>query len=445
MKIFEDFKLRFEKPNWRLDPELGLIDTILETHPHLFTIVRDDIIGKEKSSKFGRNDTPSIEQIVRAAIYKELKGRDYRELAYDQEDSRICALFIKIDELRPYSHQVYQKYISRISSDSLDRLLVELNKIAINNGLEDLERLRQDSTTVESDIHYPTNNSLVWDCIKEAQRQLDILSREINTMNYRDYTRGAKKTYYKINVTKSKDKRTALFQKQLSTFAKSINQVSNIVKKKETYGDIKIRALLNNLESLLSVMKRVYDITYRKEIRGEQVPNEEKLFSIYEQHTDIIVKGNRNAVFGHKVNIATGKSNLVLSCDVVKGNPSDTELYAPTLDKVIQSYDRIPRDSVEDGGYASYNNLMHAKERGIINVVFNKIKGSFQNAVSSKHMETRLKKWRSGVEANISNIKRGFKLRRCYWKGWAHFKAKVLWSVICYNIRVMTGLMVQLI
>ena len=74
---------------------------------------------------------PSVEQIVRAAIYKELKGLEYRELEYHQIDSRICALFIKIDELRPYSFQVYQKYISQIKADNLQKLLVELNKIAI--------------------------------------------------------------------------------------------------------------------------------------------------------------------------------------------------------------------------------------------------------------------------------------------------------------------------
>jgi IS5 family transposase len=232
MKIFEDFKIRFEDPNWKNDPQLGLVDTVLEKHPHLFNLLKDDIIGPEKPSRFGRKDTPSIEQIVRAAIYKELKGLEYRELAYHQEDSRICAHFVKIDVLRPFSHQVYQKFISRIKAENLQHLLVELNKIAINEGLEDLSRLRQDTSSVESDIHYPTNNSLIWDCIKEAHNNLEKLSREVDGVSFRDYTKGAKKTFFKLNMAKSKDKKTALFQKQLTTFTKSINQVSNVIKKK---------------------------------------------------------------------------------------------------------------------------------------------------------------------------------------------------------------------
>ena len=165
MKLFENFKIKFEKPDWSRDPELGLVDTILEQHPRLIALLQEDVTRGQKKSVFGRKDTPSVEQIARAAIYKEIKGLDYRQLEYHQIDSRICALFIKIDELRPYSFQMYQKYISQIKAENLQKLLVELNKIAINEGIEDLEKIRQDSTVVETNIHYPTNNSLLWDCI----------------------------------------------------------------------------------------------------------------------------------------------------------------------------------------------------------------------------------------------------------------------------------------
>jgi IS5 family transposase len=103
----------------------------------------------------------------------------------------------------------------------------------------------------------------------------------------------------------------------------------------------------------------------------------------------------------------------------------------------------VPRDSATDGGYASKANAEYAQEKGFINIVFNKIVGSLKNIVSSKNMETRLKKWRSGMEANISNLIRGFNLTRCNWKGLEHFKSKVMWSVIAYNIRVMTSALLK--
>lgn len=190
-------------------------------------------------------------------------------------------------------------------------------------------------------------------------------------------------------------------------------------------------------------MRIVYNMTYKKEILDEKVDNSEKIFSIFEDHVDIISKGNREIKFGHKVNLATGRSNLILDCEILVGNPSDTKLLLPTIDRINENYDIIPRDCCTDGGYASSENSHGAKERGISNIVFNKIRGSMQNHCSSKKMETMLKKWRSGVEAVISNLKRGFNIFKCNWKGRSHFDAKVLWSAIGYNIRVITSLMLE--
>jgi IS5 family transposase len=89
---------------------------------------------------------------------------------------------------------------------------------------------------------------------------------------------------------------------------------------------------------------------------------------------------------------------------------------------------------VSHGAYGSLRNQGKAKEYGIVNIVFNKIVGFLKNVVTSVQMETRWKKWQSGMEPVISNVKRGFNLFRCDWKGREHFDAKVLWSVIAYNI-----------
>lgn len=196
------------------------------------------------------------------------------------------------------------------------------------------------------------------------------------------------------------------------------------------------------LEDLLPIMKQVYDITFRKEIKGEKVASSEKIFSIFERHTDIIVKGGRDVVFGHKINLTSGKNNLILDCHMQRGNPADSKLYQPTLKRICDNYKQTPRDSVADGGFFSKDNIESSMKTGITNIVFNKIVGSIKNQVSSLNMETRLKKWRSGIEANISNLKRGFNIHRCNWKGWLHFQSKVLWSVIAYNIRVMAAQLV---
>jgi len=437
MKIFNDWVIKFDNENWASSPELGLIDTILEKNPNLIKILKADVVLNEKIGYFGRKDNPTVEQIIRAAIYKEMKGLNYRELAFAQEDSRICEHFIKLDHRKPFSFQVLQKYISQISAESLHKLLVEINKIAINEGFEDVNKLCQDATVIKTNIHYPTNNALTWDCIRVSCDLLEKLNKEERKINYIDYTKGAKKIYFKINLTKSGDKRIDLFNKQLITFTKCINQVRDIIKKKVS--TVYAEALQIRLKELLELMTRVYDITNRKEIQGENVPNDQKIFSIFELHTDIIVKGAREVQFGHKVNLATGKSRLILDIEILKGNPSDKSIYQPTINRVIQNYNTVPRDVVTDGGYASLDNLKFSKNKGITNIVFNKIVGSLKNQVSSSTMETKLKKWRSGIESVISNCVRGFHIRVCNWKGFEHFQSKVLWSAIAYNFRVLTN------
>jgi IS5 family transposase len=442
LKLLNDLRLQFEKELWVLNPQLAVMDTILDTHPEILEMVKEDITGGKKSSRKGRQDMPTVEQIVRAAIYKEMKNLTYRELEYEQHDSRMCARFIKLDDRKPFSFEAYQKYISRISGESLKRVLVAINRLAMEEGIEDGRSIRTDSTVVETNIHYPTNNSLVWDCMKSIDRLLKRFQESGVEIKVRSYKKQAKKNHYKINNTKSQEKRKEEFKRQLKLFRSSIKQAELALTAKlpETLmGWIEAEAIVKALRELLVKAEKVYDISWRHEVLGEAVPNEEKIFSIYEDHTDIIVKGKRDVEFGHKVNLASGRSNLILDCRIVEGNPADSTLYEQVIERIGSNYGIVPRDMVTDGGYASIKNAEIGKDKGIVNIVFTKIVGSLKNIVNSRNIETRLKKWRSGMEAVISNLKRGYELYRCEWRTRERFDAKVYWNVIVYNIRVMTA------
>jgi transposase, IS5 family len=110
LKLLKELKLQFEKELWALNPELAVMDKVLNQHPEIYEIVKDDITRGKESSSLGRQDMPTVEQIVRAAIYKEMKNLTYRELEHAQHDSRMCAVFIKLDDRKPFSFEAYQKY-----------------------------------------------------------------------------------------------------------------------------------------------------------------------------------------------------------------------------------------------------------------------------------------------------------------------------------------------
>ena len=314
MKLFCENRLRFEEKLWEDNPELLTLDSILELHSDIYLLIADDILPIRQSDiKKGRNDSPTVEQVLRAALYKEIFRLGYRELEYAEKDSKICELFLKLHRRNVFSFQVLQKYISAIRPESLRRVMVELNRIALeelNLSSDIIKRLRVDTTVVESNIHYPTDNSLIWDCIRKLDENMKKLSRHLQ-QQYRSECKQAKKNFFKINVEKKPQKRKETFEDQLKLF--------------------------------ISYMKRA----------------EQKLQEI--SHCNIGL-----------------------------------------MDRKV---DRL------------------------------------KSIVQSKTLETQLKKWRSGIEGVISNIKRRFELRRSVWKGRRRFESKVFWSVIAYNVHVIPAML----
>lgn len=435
MELYNELKLRFEQPLWALYPELALFDTILEKKPEFVRFVEKDVLKGLKNNSMGRKDTPTVEQVLRAAIYKEIKQLDYRELAIAFYDSNSFKIFMKLDGRKGFSHSVLQKYISKIKEENIRKIIIEINKLAVKEGIEDVSRVSTDTTSVETNVHYPTNNSLIMDCIKVGTRLLKKIKKDNKDEQDRfdKRQREAKKLNFQINNSK-KDGQKTLFDMYLVQLKNIISEVKESIENGSAQGKI-----LKELTRLLPKMERVYNNSYRYQIEGLKVENSEKIFSIHQTHTDILVKGLRDIEFGHKLLITKGNSTLIMDYSVHRGNPNDKNLLIPSIDNVIQNYTVIPGSTSNDGGFASQENLDKCKERGIVNTVFTKVTQSLKNIVTSPEVEKMLKKWRGTTEAVISNLKRGFGLSRVTWEGWEKFQAKVAWSILCYNLRVISN------
>ena len=156
---------------------------------------------------------------------------------------------------------------------------------------------------------------------------------------------------------------------------------------------------------------------------GETVPASEKVVSLFEPHTDIICKGGRQTHYGHKINLSTGRSALVLDVVVESGNPADSERCLPMLRRHVETYGEPPQRVAFDGGYASRANLVDAK-LGVEHVMFHKKRGLKADDMTRGSMANS-----SAGEAGISYLKRCFGLDRCHWRGWKHFQARALGGV----------------
>ena len=189
------------------------------------------------------------------------------------------------------------------------------------------------------------------------------------------------------------------------------------------------------------MIERVIAQTERRVFTGETVPAGEKLVSLFEPHADIIVKGGRDVLYGHKINLATGRSGLILDVVVEAGNPADAERFLPMLERHIAIQGTPPRQMAGDGGYASLDNLNRAKALGVHDVAFHKKRGlTIEAMVESRWVYRKLRNFRAGIEANISCLKRAFGFARCTWRGVTHFTAYVWSSVVAYNLVLFTRL-----
>jgi len=191
--------------------------------------------------------------------------------------------------------------------------------------------------------------------------------------------------------------------------------------------------LSHQLKRGLELVERVIDQTTRRAIHGEQVPAEEKVLSLFETHTDVIVKGERDVVFGHKMCLTSGASSLILDCFVNEGNPADSTLVRPILERQIGIYGKPPRQASFDGGFASKENLQVAKEElGVQDVAFHKKCGlAIEDMTRSPWVYRQLRRFRSGIEGIISTLK-GRGMDRCSWRSQASLDAfrSYVWACV---------------
>ena len=188
----------------------------------------------------------------------------------------------------------------------------------------------------------------------------------------------------------------------------------------------------------MHLTEKVIDQTERRVFNNENVPASEKILSIFEEHTDIIVKDRRETFFGHKVCLTGGASNLILDCVILDGNPADSTLTIDMLDRQNDIYGRYPLKVALDGGFASKDNLAQAKDKGIKDVCFSKKRGlQEEDMCRSEYVYKRLRRFRAGIESGISWLKRCFGMTRCTWKSLRSFKCYVLSSVVAANLLTM--------
>jgi len=420
--------------------ELKNISMILDQHMQILDWVEKDIRSINLKDASGRKGM-SVESVLRCAILKQHRQLSYEELSFTLLDSLSCQTFARLIDGFVPKKSALQGAISRIQESTWERINLALLNNAKESGIEKGTMLRIDSTVTETHIHEPTDSSLLWDSVRVLIRLLKQAHEMGVDFEWHDHHRVAKKRARSIIYIRGKDKKKVLYHDLIRYTNKTLQYINNAKIAGHANPSPEWIYWCAEVEYTLPLIHQVIDQTTRRVFKEEKVSASEKIFSLFETHTDIIVKGSRDIQYGHKLNFSTGRSGMVLDVVIETGNPADSDQFIPMVDRHIKHYEKAPRQVAADGGYASKENLETAKQRKVKDVAFHKKRGlTITDMAKSPWVYRKLRNFRAGIEAGISYLKRCFGLSRCNWKGLEHFKSYVWSSVVTHNLVMMARL-----
>lgn len=414
---------------------LKALSNQLDGHPEILSLIARDLVDSS-AAKVGRLGL-SVESVFRCLLLKQQLRISYEQLAFHLSDSMTYRTFARLPHQVTPSRSGLQSTIRSIKPETLEKAHEVLSGNWLKKGVLSMDKLRIDSTVVASNIAPPSDSQLLNDGVRVLSRLL-AKSKHVTGVKIRfaDQRKPSKSLAFQIFNAKKADKE-AIYPKLLKLVRVVLKQVDSGLESVSVGicdSDRKIK-WIRDVEQYRDLTLKVIDQTERRVIRKERVHSSEKIVSLFESHTDIIVKGYRDTQYGHKINLSSEASGFITYLSIEKGNPSDTDLFFPVLDFHQSRLGRLPQSVVADGGFASQANVTGGRKLGVKQVVFHKPVGLSLHAMGVKSKTFhQLRHFRAGVEGNISELKRAFGAKKATWKGIDGFKAYVWSSVLTYNL-----------
>jgi len=412
--------------------ELRAMSAALDANLPVLRRVQNDLLRTRKAAAKRGREGMTAEQVVRSAVVKQMFSFSYDELAFHLGDSQVFRGFCRLlPAMASPAKSTLQANIGAVRPETWEAINKALVLFARELKVEDGRWMRTDTTVVESNIHHPLDSALLYDGVRVLTRILVRAHEDYGTtvINHR---RRAKRRAIAILNAGRMAKHVPLYKDLLKITHKTVRAAEQAIEQLTRHGAV-VYAM--QLVHFVRLVKRVIDQTERRVLRDESVPAGEKIVSLFEPHTDIIVKDRRDTHFGHKVTLSTGRSGIVLDLVIEKGNPADSTLAVRAAERHTALFGEPPQRAAFDGGFASKANLEALKASGTREACFSKPAGvPIDEQTSTPRIRNILKRFRAGIEATVSFLKRSFGLSRCTWKGLQHFRAYCWCSTVAHNL-----------
>lgn len=425
-----------------------LLDELLKINPEILNAVHKDLSRKLSMSKQGRSSDYTSEEMFRSIVVMFIEQYSYRDAVKNIDTNVVLRNFVRLGIKPMMDPGFLSKVYGSLSESTWEEINRVLGGYAKEEALIGGEKLRMDSTVVESNIHYPTDSSLLWDSYRTLSRLMREISVEMKAVGlfHRFHDKKIKKLAYFISRNGgSSSKRKQ--QQVKKTYRKLINRVQWICGVAHNAASLLSGELLPEVVELkhyLPLVEKVIDQAERRVFQGEMLPAEEKLYSIFEEHTELIKRGKAGTPveFGHKVLLAQNEDKFITHYQVLPERKDDTELLQGALDAHKTLFEKAPSVLAADRGFYKDREQLKQLAEEIETVSIAK-KGNRTAEEKERESTEEFKegqRFRAGSEGSISVLKRAFKLKKCLFKGYKNFAASVGCAVFCHNLVLLTQL-----
>jgi transposase, IS5 family len=401
----------------------------------------------EKSRTRGRWQTPA-ETVLRLLLLKHV-----RNWSYDVVEREVRANLVYRDFTRIGLGKVPDaKTLARIGQAIGGEVIAELHRrwveMAQEKGVVAGRKMRVDTTVVESNIHYPTDSSLLGDGARVLTRTMKKIEKQAGKLKrkLRDRTRSVRKQVLAIALSgrvrgsEGEQRRQQRYGKLLHLSRQILNDTRRVMAEVEELGRVKrkrVEAMMEHLEQMSGRMKQVMEQTKARIFAGwTQMPG--KLVSIFEAQTEIIRKGkaSKPTEFGKLVQIQEAENQIITHYEIFEHRPSDRELLLPAIEAQQNKLGRVPRLVTADAGFYSQAQERAVKDKGVpwVAVPNRQTRSAERKKLEKAPWFKKAQAWRTGCEGRISVLKRRHGLSRCRYPGMEGMKRWVGMGVLADNV-----------
>jgi IS5 family transposase len=448
--------LEFLAQNITLDPLLREISNFFDQHGTLVEQVRQDLQRGLKNPTTGRNglDAP---QVLRSLTLMRVKNWDYRELRERIADGYTLRQFTQFFSRPVPKHDAFHRAFGKLTPATLEAINQQVVLAAVALGLEDGQKLRTDTTVVETDIHHPTDSTLLWDTVRVLSRLVGRLHKLLprGVRSFTNHRRSARRRMQEIQRMSAQQRHHQLVPKYrqlirvtrrvVATARQVLKQTQN-ARGKTPLDDLAIQALRQEIEHYCQLGDHVIDQARRRVLEAEQVPSDQKIYSIFESHTDLIKRGKtqKPIEFGHKVFLAESARGLITQYRVLEGNPADEHHVESSLQHHQQTFGQAPQLYGADRGFYSPNTLTACQQAGVELICIPQRGGKKtpeRAAIEKSPAFKKGQRFRAGIEGRISVLFRGRGMKRCLAQGRQRFELFVGAAVLANNLLRLAALL----